>query len=167
MTFEFLMRRLRAWLKHGIDGFSLSDDWGTQEALLVAPALWRTHFKPLYAEIAREINARGRIPIIHSCGQVFDLIEDFVEIGWKAGNFQTHLLGAENLSTKFSGRFAFYGTLEYQRFMAHGTPEQIRQEAKRLKRCLWTEEGGFIAYTVAGLDVPLENLVAFLEAWEE
>ena len=65
-----------------IDIIKIGDDLGTQERLLISPRMYRQMLKPLHAEIIEVIRQHTKAKIFfHSDGNVFDLIEDFIEIG--------------------------------------------------------------------------------------
>ncbi len=49
---EVILRRLRRLAElPGLDGVHFRDDWGTQQSLLIRPAIWREFFKPAYAQM--------------------------------------------------------------------------------------------------------------------
>jgi uroporphyrinogen decarboxylase len=64
---------------------------------------------------------------------------------------------------RYRGRWAFHGGLSTQRTLPQGTPEEVRREARWLLDL--GREGGYIfapAHDVQG-DVPVENMLAFIE----
>ena len=81
-----------------IHGFSFTDDWGTQQAVFVRPALWDEFFKPRYKVLFDAIHAAGWHIWMHSCGKVNDYIEGLIEIGLDAINLQQpRALGIEEI----------------------------------------------------------------------
>jgi len=68
------------------------------------------------------------------------------------------------LLEKYRGRLAFHGGLSTQRTLPYGTVAAVRAETGRLLEL--GRAGGYIfspAHAVEG-DVPLENMLAFIEA---
>jgi uroporphyrinogen decarboxylase len=68
-----------------------------------------------------------------------------------------------SLIHRYRGRLAFHGGLSTQRTLPYGSVEEVRTETSRLLEL--GREGGYIfapAHDVEG-DVPLENMLAFLE----
>jgi len=64
---------------------------------------------------------------------------------------------------QYRGRLAFFGGLSTQKILPYGSPEDVRAESRRLLEL--GRAGGYIfapAHSVEG-DVPLENLLAFIE----
>jgi uroporphyrinogen decarboxylase len=106
----------------------------------------------------------GKYVMIHSCGDVDELFDDLVEIGLNCFNpFQPEVMDVADLLTRYRGRLAFYGGLSTQRTLPYGSVQDVREETERLLAL--GREGGYIfspAHDIEG-DVPLENMLAFLE----
>jgi uroporphyrinogen decarboxylase len=65
-----------------LDIIKIGDDLGTQEKLMISPRMYRQILKPFHAEFIEFIKARTKAKVFfHTDGDVFDLIEDFVEMG--------------------------------------------------------------------------------------
>jgi uroporphyrinogen decarboxylase len=72
-------------------------------------------------------------------------------------------MDVEVLMERYRGRLAFHGGLSTQRTLPFGTPEDVRRATRRLLEL--GAGGGYIfapAHAVEG-DVPLENMLAFIE----
>ncbi len=65
---DFNLRDIEAWCGTAVDGIAFMDDWGTQNALLIAPAQWREIFKPMYREYCELIKSAGKLVFFHSDG---------------------------------------------------------------------------------------------------
>ncbi len=130
----------------GFDGVIVYDDWGTQTALLMSPELWREIFKPIYAKIVKEAHDQGLNFFVHSCGYVYDIIEDFIEIGVDVLQFdQPELLGTKKLSSEFGGRVTFWSPVDIQKVMATGDKAYIQNSAREMITNFGNFGGGFIA----------------------
>jgi len=81
MIFGVLWRNVEFICETEVDCVYLGDDWGTERALMVSPNLWRDFFKPYYAKIVDHAHARDKDVWLHSCGQIADIVPDFIEIG--------------------------------------------------------------------------------------
>lgn len=137
--------------KIGFDGLIIYDDWGTQNALLISPVLWRRIFKPAYARLAREIHNRGMKFFIHSCGYVYEIINDFIEIGVDVLQFdQPELIGVERLSREFGGHITFWCPVDIQKVMHCGNKEKIQADARKMINNFGRFRGGFIAKDYPG-----------------
>lgn len=110
------------------------------------------------------VHTAGKYVFIHSCGDVDELLEDLIGIGLDCFNpFQPEVMNIESLLEHFRGRLTFHGGLSTQQTLPFGTDEDVRMETKRLLDM--GARGSYIfapAHDVEG-DVPLENMLAFLE----
>jgi uroporphyrinogen decarboxylase len=73
------------------------------------------------------------------------------------------VMDVEALMARYRGRLSFYGGLSTQQTLPYGSAEDVRAETRRLLAL--GSAGGYIfapAHDVEG-DVPLENMLAFIE----
>jgi len=69
-------------LGDNVDIIKIGDDLGTQESLLISPKMYREFLKPIHADLINFIKSRTKAKVFfHTDGDVFNLIEDFIEIG--------------------------------------------------------------------------------------
>ncbi|HSJ29109.1 MAG TPA: uroporphyrinogen decarboxylase family protein, partial [Acidimicrobiia bacterium] len=65
-----------------VDIIKIGDDLGTQESLLMSPTMYRAMLKPVHADYLDFIQQRTSAAVFfHTDGDVFPLIDDFVEMG--------------------------------------------------------------------------------------
>ena len=164
---EYFKQYLRYWLKKDVDAIYFSDDFGTQRSLLISPKMWREIFKPAYQEIMTLVKESGKFIFYHTCGHVLPLYPEFIELGIDAVNSQIHCMGLENVAEKFAGKMTFWGEMDRQNLLPFGTPEEIYRSAALMKEKLFVKGGGLIGHSVAGVDVPLENIKAILTCWNK
>ncbi|MRS04563.1 hypothetical protein EG832_15305 [bacterium] len=156
-----------------IDIIKIGDDLGTQESLMISPRMYRRMLKPLHAEMIAMIKQKTKAKVFfHTDGDVFDLIEDFIEIGVDVLNpIQTSagkMSDLEALKQRYNKRIVFCGAIDTQKILPYGTPEQVRQEVKRVINILG-KDGGYMLATVHTVmnEVPPENILAMVDAVEE
>ena len=156
-------------LKYDVHGLLFGDDWGQQQGLLFSPALWRRFIKPRLAMMISAVKQAGKVAMIHSCGKVQQLFPDLVEIGLDVFNpFQPDVMDVYEIKRQYGDRLAFYGGMSVQGVLPHGTPQEVRNEARRLMDQVG-RGGGFIIGPSHHMpaDIPVENMVAFIEAVRE
>jgi uroporphyrinogen decarboxylase len=130
----------------GVDGISTGEDWGTQDRLLVSPAMWREVFKPLYRRLCNAAHAKGLDVWLHSCGRVTEIIEDWIEVGVNVCLFdQPELHGIDLLAKRFGGRMAFCTPVDIQRTLQTRDSERVDAAAREYVTKLGAFDGGFIA----------------------
>ena len=128
-----------------IDGFSFSDDWGTEQQLMIRPSLWVEFFKPRYKKMFDACKKAGWHVWMHSCGKVNDIIGELIDIGLDAINLQQPvLLGIEEVGRKCAGKICFQSLCDIQKTLPFKGKEDIEAEAKLLIDCWGTADGGFI-----------------------
>jgi uroporphyrinogen decarboxylase len=107
--------------------------------------------------------------MIHSCGRVQELFPDLIEVGLDVFNpFQADVMDPYEIKRQYGRALSFYGGLSVQQLLPHGTPAQVRDEARRLMDEVG-RGGGFIIGPTHDLpgDIPLENMLALIEAVQD
>ncbi|GAB4516124.1 MAG: hypothetical protein Kow0047_28070 [Anaerolineae bacterium] len=165
MVHDFFLRELALWVRTDVDGISFMDDWGTQHALLISPRLWRSFFKPLYADYCRMIHEAGKFAFFHSDGHILEIIPDLIEVGVDALNCQLFCMDIEEIGRRFKGRITFWGEIDRQWILPFGRVADVWAAVRRVRRSLDDGRGGVIAQCEWGNDVPRENVEAVFEAW--
>ncbi len=161
---EYNIAQIREALKYEIDAVYFGDDWGQQHGLQMGPRLWHRFLYPVLKRMYAAVHEAGKVVFIHSCGDVDELFEDLIGIGLNCFNpFQPEVMEVESLMEHYRERLTFHGGLSTQRTLPFGTVDEVRAETKRLLQM--GRRGGYIfapAHDVEG-DVPLENMLAFIE----
>ena len=164
----YLLEVIRVWGAMGADAVFVTDDWGSQTALMISPTMWRALFKSYYREVVAEAHKLGMDFILHSCGNVTAIVEDLIEIGVDVLDpIQPGAMDAEEIGRRFGGRIAFAGAVDVQQLLVNGTPAQVRGEIRRIIETLGAPFGNALLIGPANVltpDVPLANLRAMFEA---
>ncbi len=170
---KVLMGRFLNELGDNVDIIKIGDDLGTQESLMISPQMYRDLLMPIHADFIDFIKARTSAKIFfHSCGDVFPLIEDFIDIGVDILNpIQTSsgkMSDLAALKKRFGRNIVFCGGIDSHRILPYGSVEEVRQEVHRVIDLLGAGGGTMIGavHTVMD-DVPPENVLAMVDAVEE
>ncbi len=126
-------RRCFETVRGNIDIFMMGDDMGTQEGLLVSPKIFRHFVKPYLSSHVKLAKQFGLKVMFHSCGAVRKLIPDFIEMGIDILNpIQVRANGMNPLELKneFGDRLSFHGSIDIQRTLPMGKPEDVRAEVR-------------------------------------
>jgi uroporphyrinogen decarboxylase len=162
---SFYKEEFELWARTGVDALVFADDWGGQSSLLVAPALWREIFKPIYRDYVEIAHRNGKYAFMHSDGHIAAILPDLVEIGLDALNAQLFCMDVEEIGRRFAGKLTFWGEVDRQHLLPYGTPAEVAEAVGRARRALW-RGGGAIAQCEFGIGARPENVAAVFEAWE-
>lgn len=165
-----LMGHVLEELGNNVDIIKIGDDLGTQDNLLMSPAMYRELLRPIHAEFVKFIKERTSARVFfHTDGDVFDLIPDFIDIGIDILNpIQTsagRMSDLERLKAEYGGQIAFCGAIDTHEILPRGTPDDVRSEVKRVINLLG-KGGGYMLASVHTImnDVPARNVLAMVDA---
>ena len=165
---EYNLATLRRVAEHKPDAIFMSDDYGLQDDLMMSPEHWRRVVKPRLGRIFEEAKARGLANVLHTCGNVSKIVPDLIEIGLDILHpIQPEAMDIFALKREFGKDLTLCGGISTQQTLPYGTPDEVRAEVRRVADAM-SKDGGFIlepGITVQA-DVPLENLVALVEAMQ-
>ncbi len=152
-----------------IDAMMFGDDWGQQTGLQMGARRWREFIKPRVCAMYGAVKAHGKRVFIHSCGKVDELFPDLIECGLDVFNpFQPEVIDVEEAKRAYGRDLTFFGGISTQRTLPYGTPQQVRDEVRRLIEVVG-KDGGLIAapaHAIPG-DAKPENIEAMLEVLHE
>jgi uroporphyrinogen decarboxylase len=165
------MEMIRQWARLGADGLFLTEDWGAQSGLIISPAMWRRIFKPYYAALIDEAHRLGLHVILHSCGNVMEIVRDFIDIGLDVLDpVQPTAMDIARVAREFGGHISFCGAINAREMLATCAPQQVKDMVRRTIDTLARPFGGGLIVApdnVLTPDLPLENIRAMMEACHE
>ena len=152
---------------------TITDDQGTQNSLMMSPAMFREFIKPRLKSLIDTIKAQADVKVLMHCdGAILRIVDDLLEIGVDIINpIQTVVEGFEDtaaLKEQFGERICFHGGIDVQQVMPNTKPDEIRREvAKRIYDL--GSNGGYIIAPCHNInvDIPVENTLAMFEAARE
>jgi hypothetical protein len=128
-----------------IDGWSMTDDWGTQQAAFIRFDMWMDFFFPRYKKIFDTMHASGCDVWVHSCGKVNEIVEGYIQAGVNVVNLQQpRALGIEEMGERYQGRITFQALADIQATLPTGDTSLIDADARDLMTHWASPEGGFI-----------------------
>lgn len=140
-----------------VDGVLLGDDWGTQKSLFMSPDLWRKYIAPRHARIWSRVREAGKYAMLHSCGNILDVLSEIDGIGVQILNpVQPECMDIATVKRRAGDRLTLWGGIGTQHALPRGTPEEVCREVRETAEVL-SAGGGYItspAQYVQG-DVPL------------
>ncbi len=167
IPFRYHLAAARRLVGMGVDMIWTGDDVGTQQGMMISPALWRRVFKPRMAAFFAELKAMNPDLVIayHSDGNIEAIVDDLVEIGLDVLNpVQPACMDPAALKRRYGRRLSCWGTIDEQFTLPFGTPEDVRREVRLRLETVGADGGLIIGPTHhVQLDTPMANFRAMLE----
>ncbi len=147
--------------------YEYNDDVASQRAMLISPQMWREWLKPRMAQFCNLIHSYGAKVRYHSCGSVYAIIPDLIDIGVDILNPLQPLaqdMDPVRLKQEFGNRLAFDGGIDTQSLLPKGTVADVHREVRKILDIVG-KNGGYIcagSHTIQA-DVSVENIIAIVE----
>ncbi len=150
-----------------LDAVLIGNDFGSQYGLMVDPDSLRNYVFPGTKKIIDQAKSYGLKVIHHSCGSIFPVIEDLVNLGADVIHPIQALaqdMDAVTLKENFEGKAVFCGGVDAQHLLVNGTPEMVTRKVKELKQLFPT--GLIISPSHEAIlpDIPPANIEALFNA---
>jgi uroporphyrinogen decarboxylase len=145
----------------------LGDDFATQKSMMISPECFRKFIKPYLAEQVRAIREAGMYVMYHSCGSVRPILPDLIDIGINTLSvFQTSAAGmdAPSIARDFGGKLSFYGGIDVQELLSHGSREDVIAAVESNVRAFEHCGGYIVANSHFIPDINIENLETMFKA---
>ena len=145
-------------------------DFGTQRGLFISREAYRTLYQPFHRRLNDLIHRNSSWKtFIHSCGDVYPLIPDFIAAGFDILN-PVQCSAAEmdpaRLKAEFGRDITFWGGgIDTQHTLPFGTPEEVyRQCRERID--IFGPDGGFVFDAIHNVQGPTsaEKMLAMFQA---
>lgn len=148
-----------------IDFTHIGEDLGNQLSQMIGMDEFDRHFAPkfkMYFDMVHSYNAKV---MMHMCGTVDAFLPRLIELGLDIQDVvqpTTPEMDIAVLQKHFGDRLIFQGSMDVQKEIAFGTPEQVRKEVRR-RLDLFPEGGLFLGPSHAiQPGSPIENILAII-----
>lgn len=148
-----------------IDGVLLGSDWGSQQALLMSPGMWRELIAPGELREYNLVHQAGKDVWLHSCGNIEAILGDLIEMGVDVLNpVQPECMDIHRLKDQYGREITFWGGISTQQTLPYGTPDEVRAEVDEVVSYM-SRGGGYITSPAQEIqsDVPVENVLALID----
>ena len=162
---EFNLALIDQACRYSFDNVRFGDDWGSQRGLIMGPKLWRRFIKPRFARMVQRALSYGKTTLLHSDGDVVEIIPDLIEVGLTCLNpVQPDVMDIYWVKKEYGEDIAFHGGVSVQHLLPDSTPDELRRVMRKMIREVGRGGGFIVAPTHSlGSDIPLENLVVMVE----
>lgn len=153
-----------------VDGFFFGNDLGCQRGLMCSPRDLEAFIFPWLRRFAEQGKRHGHQVVVHSCGSVHRIIDRMIDAGVECLHpiqARARDMEAERLARDFRGRIAFLGGIDTQHLLAHGTPDDVKADVRRVRDLLGPHLIISPSHEAVLPDVPPANIAALAEAAAE
>jgi uroporphyrinogen decarboxylase len=153
-----------------VDAFFFGNDFGTQQDCICGPREFDRFVMPWFRRFTDQGHRHGLQVILHSCGAIHRVIPRLIDAGVDCLHpLQAKARGMDaiSLARDFRGRIAFLGGIDAQDMLPNASPQQIRDEVRRVRDVLGPHVIISPSHEAVLPDVPPENVQAMAEAATE
>jgi uroporphyrinogen decarboxylase len=154
------------WIDIGVDMITFHTDIGTQQGLMISPAGFRKHLKPMFCSLFRKIRDAGSIVLLSSDGRILEIVDDLVECGLNIHDPQLRANGIKDIAKAYRGKLCANLDLDRQSF-PFLTPGELRDQVKGCLDAMYDPKGGLMLLASIYGEVPLRNIEALCNAFED
>ena len=156
---ELYLAAIHAAADAGMPGFVYSDDMGHKSGPQTSPRMMAELFGPSIRRVVEEAHGRGLKIIIHSCGNVNQLLDLFVEWGFDGVHSLEPTAGMDlaDVKRRVGDRMCIFGNLDISHILSHGTRDEVERAVKDALRAAGHNGGFVMAMTNSHSGVKVEN----------
>ena len=152
--------------KGRLDAVLIGNDFGSQQGLMLSPDLIRRLVFPGTKKLIDQAHSYGLKVVHHSCGSIYEIIRDLVDLGADAIHpiqALAYNMEAERLAREFGGIASFCGGVDAQNLLVHGSREEVAVEVRRLANLFPTGLIVSPSHEAILPDIPPANVAAIFE----
>jgi uroporphyrinogen decarboxylase len=164
---------LWSWfLEHHADAFAvcrMGDDLGYRSSTMLSPKDIRAHIIPQYKRIVSMVHAKGKPFLLHSCGKIFDVMDDLIaEAGIDAKHSNEDAIAPfKEWLDRYNDRIGLFGGVDMD-LLCQGDETAVRQKTLETLELAEGYRGFALGCGNSIADyVPVENFLAMVETVRE
>lgn len=142
----------------------MGEDMGFKTGTLLSPETYREMVFPWHKRLVDEVHDRGKPIILHSCGNLEEVMEDIIGCGWDAKHsFEDTIEPVWRLKERYGDRISLCGGFDMDKIARMSVPEVRAHTRMLMERC--APGGGWClgtGNTVANY-IPVKNFLAMLD----
>ena len=145
-----------------IDFTHIGEDLGNQSGQMISMKIFERHFAAKFKQYFDMVHDHGAKVMMHMCGTVYAFLPRLIELGLDIFDVvqpTTPDMDIANLKNKFADKLIFQGSMDVQKEIAFGSPDDVKREVAR--RLNLFPDGGLIfgpSHAIQ-LGTPLENIL--------
>lgn len=159
----------RRFLKEYSDVFCIcrmGDDLGFKTGTLVSPRTLRQHVLPQYKKVLDQVRAAGKPFLYHSCGKIFAIMDDVIELGINAKHSNEDIIAPfDTWIERYSDRIGLCGGIDVD-LLCQKTPAEITADVVEKGTRFRANANGYALGSGNSIPeyVPTDGYLAMIEA---
>lgn len=150
----------------GVGAFWISDDIAYKTSTMLSPDTYRKLIFPWYRKMVGAAKARGLPAMYHSDGNLWEVLDDLVDIGFNAIHPIEPLgMDINELKKAYGKKLCLVGNIGLEYELTMGTPDDVDRKVRERIETIGPG-GGYICGSSNTIPdyVPFENFVALITA---
>lgn len=142
------------------------DDLGYKSGTLTSPAVIKTNIVPQYKRLVDLIKSQSKPFLLHSCGNIFEVMEDMISVGINAKHSNEDVIAPfDKWIELYGGRIGLFGGIDVDLLCTKKPDEIIEIIFENTKR-FRADANGFALGSGNSIPdyVPVEGFLAMIEA---
>ena len=149
--------------------FRMGDDLGYKTSTLLEPGTIRKHILPQYKRVIDIVHAAGKKFLLHSCGNIFEVMEDIIALGIDAKHSnEDEIAPFEKWIGLYNDRIGIFGGIDVN-ILCLDKPDEVRRIVleRGMKYRGMARGYGIGSGNSINAYVPVENFLALTDAVQE
>lgn len=167
LAVDFSLAAATRMAQAGVDGFFVSEDLGSSTSGLLSPPHFRALIKPALGKIISHIKSLGLPALLHSCGCIYEYLDDVVELGIDAIHPLQRTAGMDlaRVKAQYGDRVCIIGNINSSATLPYGAPAQVEEEVREAIAIAAPGNGYILASDHSLHDgIPVRNILAMFDA---
>jgi len=166
---DYLLKAIDISIDMGIETFLVPGDYAMETGLIFSLDMYRRYLKPVHQEIVEHIHRRGGVVTKHSDGNTWDLLDDWMEVGFDGYHpVQPQCMDLREVKQHVKGSMSVWGNIDCRTLLVKGSEEEVRRSVRDTIE-IAAPGGGYIITSSNSIhpNVKPENYLAMVRAAHE
>lgn len=149
--------------------FRMGDDLGYKTATLIEPDTIRKYILPQYKRVIDIVHASGKKFLLHSCGNIFEIMEDIISLGIDAKHSnEDEIAPFDKWIRLYNDRIGLFGGIDVN-ILCLNKPEDVHRIVldRGMRYREMTRGYGIGSGNSITAYVPVDNFLAMIDAIQE
>jgi len=166
ITTDFNLTAIEYAAGMGIDAIAVEGDLAGSTSLIMSPDHFKEYIKPYLEKIVEYSHRKGLKIIKHSDGNIWQILDDLVEIGFDGIHpIQPQCMNIGEVKKYLKGKACIVGNIDCQELLPYGSIDEVEKAVKETIE-IASPGGGYIISSSNSIHpgVKPENYIAMIEA---